>query len=61
VTRGHAERIRVFPPTKKPFKVDLIEVARWQDGKIKDLWPFINGSQLAGQLGLMPASPPPAK
>lgn len=57
---GEMPVLGITKATKKPFKVDLIEVSRWQDGKIKDFWPFINGSQLAVQLGLMPAPPPMA-
>ena len=44
--------------TGKAFKVDFIEVIRWQDGKVVEEWPFFNGMQLAEQLGLLP---PPGK
>jgi predicted ester cyclase len=41
--------------TGKSFKVDLIELIRWKDGKAVEQWPFFNGMQLAEQLGLLPA------
>jgi predicted ester cyclase len=47
-----------LPRTGKKFKVDIIEIGRWKDGKLAELWPFFNGAQLAGQLGLMPPPPP---
>jgi ketosteroid isomerase-like protein len=40
--------------TGKAFKLDFAEVLKWQDGKVKDVHPFIDGAQLATQLGLMP-------
>jgi predicted ester cyclase len=40
--------------TGKSFSLDYIEVLRWKDGKVVELWPFWNGMQLAMQLGLMP-------
>src|SRR5205814_5097955 len=43
--------------TGKAFKVDFIEVSRWDNGKATELWPFMDGMQLAAQLGLVP--PPP--
>jgi predicted ester cyclase len=43
--------------TGKKFTLDLIEITRWKDGKVVELWPFYDGMQLAMQLGLMP---PPA-
>jgi predicted ester cyclase len=41
--------------TGKKFAVDIVEITRWKDGKLAELWPFFNGVQLATQLGLMPA------
>lgn len=58
---GEMPAFGIAKATKKPFKIDFIEIARWQDGKIKELWPFVDGSQLAGQLGLIPAPPKMAK
>jgi hypothetical protein len=44
--------------TGKSFKINAIEIAHWEGGKVKEIWPFINGMQMAEQLGLLP---PPAK
>jgi ketosteroid isomerase-like protein len=41
--------------TGKTFAVDYIEFIRWQDGKAVEMWPFMDGAQLAEQLGLIPA------
>jgi hypothetical protein len=45
--------------TGKTFAIDFIEVIRWKDGKTVEQWPFMNGMQLAGQLGLLPGTPAP--
>lgn len=43
--------------TGKKFRVDIVEISRWENGKMKELWPLFNGAQLAGQLGLLPPQP----
>lgn len=43
--------------TGKSFRVDLVEISRWEDGKMKEIWPFYNGVQMAEQLGVMPPKP----
>jgi predicted ester cyclase len=45
--------------TGKRFKTAIIEITKWQDGKVVQLWPFFDGADLARQLGLVP--PPPAQ
>jgi predicted ester cyclase len=43
--------------TGRKFDVDLVEITKWRQGKLVELWPFMDGAQLAMQLGLIP---PPA-
>jgi predicted ester cyclase len=43
--------------TGKKFKTAIIEITKWQDGKVVQLWPFFDSADLAQQLGLVP---PPA-
>jgi predicted ester cyclase len=45
--------------TGKSFKTAIIEITKWQDGKVVQLWPFFDGADLARQLGLIP--PPPVQ
>jgi predicted ester cyclase len=40
--------------TGKKFNLDTVEITKWRDGKVVELWPFIDGMQLAMQLGLVP-------
>jgi len=40
--------------TGKKFNVDIVEISKWRDGKVVQLWPFYDGMQLAMQLGLVP-------
>lgn len=41
----------------KPIDVTIIELTRWEDGKIAHSWPFLNGLEMAAQLGLLGDSP----
>jgi predicted ester cyclase len=45
--------------TGKSVDVTIVEVIKWKDGKAVATWPFMNGLELATQLGLVP--PPPSK
>ncbi len=40
--------------TGKKFNIPVIEITKWQDGKLKEIWPFYDGADFAMQLGLMP-------
>lgn len=57
---GEMPAFGLTKPTGKKFKLDIIEVLRWEGGKIKEVWPFIDGVQMATQLGLIPPAPPAA-
>jgi predicted ester cyclase len=53
-----------FGPIKKTDKkIDwtAIEINQWKDGKVQNSWPFVNGMDLATQLGLAPAPGAAAK
>jgi len=41
--------------TGKKFNLDMVEISKWRDGKVVELWPFFDGMQMAMQLGLVPA------
>jgi hypothetical protein len=50
--------------TGKSAILNGAEIAIIKDGKIKQLWWFGNGAEMAAQLGLTPvpgSAPPPAK
>lgn len=47
-----------FKKTGKPFDVVVAEVAKLQDGKVTELWRFMNSAGMARQLGLAPAAAP---
>ncbi|HET6279659.1 MAG TPA: ester cyclase [Polyangia bacterium] len=55
---GDMPAMGIAKKTGKSFKMNFIEIARWEGGKLKEIWPFVNGMQMGEQLGLMP---PPAK
>ena len=42
------------PPTKKKIRVDVIDVVRFQDGKIVEHWGVPDQLGLMFQLGLVP-------
>jgi predicted ester cyclase len=41
-------------PTGKRFALNVIEIDKWENGKVTDIWPMFNGAAIAGQLGLVP-------
>jgi predicted ester cyclase len=41
--------------TGKTVAIDVVEVMHFKDGKIDKLWRFVNGMDMAMQLGMMPA------
>lgn len=47
-----------FPPTGKSFEIDVIDVARFEDGKIVEHWGVPDQLGLLIQLGLMPRPQP---
>lgn len=48
--------------TGKPINLNTSEIALFKDGKVKQLWWFGNGAEMAMQLGLMPPpGAPPAE
>lgn len=44
-----------LPPTGKRFQLDLIEIARFRDGKIVERWTERDFLKLLQQLGLAPS------
>ncbi len=49
-----------FPPTGKSFEIDVIDVARFEDGKIVEHWGVPDQLGLLIQLGLMQRPQPVA-
>jgi predicted ester cyclase len=49
-----------FPPTGRSFEIDVIDVARFEDGKIVEHWGVPDQLGLLIQLGLMPRPQPVA-
>jgi predicted ester cyclase len=47
-----------FPPTGKSFEIDVVDVARFEDGKIVEHWGVPDQLGLLIQLGLMPRPQP---
>jgi ketosteroid isomerase-like protein len=43
-----------FKKTGKPVDVTVVEIAKVSDGKIQELWRFMNSVAFAQQLGLLP-------
>ena len=58
---GEMPAIGITKKTGKSFKINVIEVVHWEGGKAKEIWPFINGMQMAEQLGLLPPAPKTAQ
>ena len=47
-----------FPPTGKSFEIDVMDVARFEDGRIVEHWGVPDQLGLLIQLGLMPRPQP---
>ena len=47
-----------FPPTGRSFEIDVMDVARFEDGKIVEHWGVPDQLGLLIQLGLMPRPQP---
>lgn len=45
--------------TGRKVDVTFVELMRWENGKCVRSWPFMNGLELATQLGLVPSSEAP--
>jgi steroid delta-isomerase-like uncharacterized protein len=46
--------------TGKPITIAVLEIAKFKDGKVTNIWRFRNGMAMAQQLGLVPAPGKPA-
>jgi predicted ester cyclase len=42
------------PPTSKPFAITVIDICRFENGKIVEHWGVADRLSLMGQLGLLP-------
>ncbi|MBV9544031.1 MAG: ester cyclase [Chloroflexi bacterium] len=51
----HLGPLMGLPPTGKRFQLDLIEIARFRDGKIVERWTERDFLKLLQQLGLAPS------
>ncbi|HEY7294367.1 MAG TPA: ester cyclase [Dehalococcoidia bacterium] len=60
-SRGFAGR----PPTGRPYEIDVVDVARFADGKVVEHWGVPDRFALLAQLGAIPArgaaAQPPAR
>jgi predicted ester cyclase len=45
------------PPTGKPFAITVIDICRFENGKIVEHWGVADRLSLMGQLGLLPRPP----
>jgi steroid delta-isomerase-like uncharacterized protein len=43
--------------TKKPIKIQFVEIVKYDGGKVKQIWRFYNGMAFMAQLGLLPEPP----
>lgn len=47
------------PPTNRPYAVESIDIARWNDaGQLVEHWGIFDTMSMMGQLGLLPDPPP---
>jgi predicted ester cyclase len=51
--RGTSAMMGIKKPTGKPARVGYLEIARYENGKVKEDWLFFNGMAFASQLGLV--------
>jgi predicted ester cyclase len=55
-SRGtHQGPLMGFPPTGKPFEITVIDVCRFENGKIVEHWGVPDRFALLHQLGLLPS------
>jgi predicted ester cyclase len=50
---GTSAMMGIKKPTGKPARVGYLEIARFENGKVKEDWLFYNGMAFASQLGLL--------
>jgi predicted ester cyclase len=51
--RGPMPAMGIVRPTGKAVSMRYLDVARWENGKIKEEWLFYDGMAVAGQLGML--------
>jgi predicted ester cyclase len=49
--KGPMPSMGIKKPTGKAVSARYLDIARWENGKIKEEWLFYNGMAMAGQLG----------
>jgi len=50
--KGPIPAMGIKKPTGKTVSARYLDIARWEDGRIKEEWLFYDGLAMAGQLGL---------
>lgn len=50
---GPMPAVGIKKPTGKPVSVRYLDIARWENGKIKEEWLFYDSMAMAAQLGLL--------
>jgi predicted ester cyclase len=55
----HLGPLMGFAPTGKTFEITVIDVCRFENGRIVEHWGVPDRFAMLHQLGLLPAPPPP--